>query len=164
MKKYAIILTLLLLFGAALVSCKSAGAPLQQTTRTDKTVTVTETVHDTVVKVEKDNSYYEALLECQNNKVVVKNVKTATPGKNVNPPKVVLHDNKLSVDCEARAHELFLQWKARNISTEVTTYVDRPVPVEKDLSFLQEFQIWAGRIFLILILAFIAYAAYQLLK
>jgi hypothetical protein len=132
-----------------MVSCGS-GKPIVLQNETTKTIT--ETVHDTVFKIEKDNSFYEALLECQNGKVVVKEVTQTEPGRNLKSPKVRVENNKLSVDCEVRAQELL----AHYISTHETVNTAKtlpPIEVNK-LTFLQELQIWCGRLFLLCVLFF----------
>lgn len=147
MKKYFLSLFCLLLVGGTLLSCKSNSVPLQTT----KTVTIKETVHDTVFKIEKDNSYYQALLECQNGKVIIK-TKSEKPSKNgkLEPPVVNVTDNKLTVDCNLKEQELYAKWK----SQQIKEIVEVPVPVEKKLSNWQSFQIWCGRLFLLLFALF----------
>ena len=131
-----------------LLSCKSS-APVQQL-ETVKTVTVTETVHDTVFKIEKDNSYYEAYLDCVNGKVVVKSEKlTPSIDGDLRPPKVDINNNRLTVDCEKHAQELLAQYKATH--TNEVTIKEVAVPVPVPLTNWQVFQLWCGRIFLLLL-------------
>ena len=163
MKKYISFITIcFLLLVGALASCKSASVPMP-TTETNKTVTITETVHDTVFKIEKDNSYYEAYLECVNGKVVINGAISNTISKNgvLQPPKVIIKDNYIKVDCEVKAQELFAQWKSKYIQelTETTNTV--PVEVDRGPTFFQELQIWLGRIFLALILLYLGYKYFK---
>lgn len=115
-----------------------------------QTITIKETVHDTLFKIEKDSSSYRALLECQNGKVVLKNVTQAEPGRTLNSPKVRLDNNQLQIDCEARAQELFAQWK----NTFESNYVKKiPPPIEiYKLNWWQETQIKILRVIAILAL------------
>lgn len=131
-----------------LAGCKSKKVFLAQDNE-NKTVFVTQILRDTILKIEKDNSYYQALLECQNNKVVLKKQEKIQQGKIVHAPKVTLKNNVLAVDCEARAQELFVQWKEKHKieNTVITKYIE----VEKNLSFWQELQIWCGRLFILFI-------------
>ncbi|RTY71577.1 hypothetical protein [Flavobacterium sp. LB2P53] len=112
-----------------------------------QTITIKETVHDTIFKIEKDSSSYQALLECQNGKVVIKQVVQAEPGRTLNSPKVRLDNNQLKIDCEARAQELLAHYKnTHQTSNEV---VRVPVKVNK-LTWWQETQIKLFRIFAML--------------
>ncbi len=157
MKKYlfSLVSCFLLIVVGTLLSCKSSSVPLQESTEKNKTVTITETLHDTVFKIEKDDSYYQAYLECVNGKVVVTKPTTIPSLKGaLQVPKVNIVDNKLSVDCEAKAQELFAKWKSQN-KTEATEVIRKiPVPVPRELSFLEKLQIGLARCFLVLILIY----------
>jgi hypothetical protein len=76
----------MLLLIVLLVSCSSSKPVVNESTT--KTVTVTETLHDTVFKIEKESSSYHALLACQNGKVVVTSVTQAEPERRLKAPKV----------------------------------------------------------------------------
>lgn len=115
---------LLFVLTILLVSCGSRKSAVVQ----NNTVkTITETVHDTIFKIEKDSSYYQALLDCQDGKVIVKNVSQSEPGRTLKSPKVRLENNILQVDCEAKAQELFAKWKSTH-ETEVIR-ITKEVPV-----------------------------------
>ncbi|MFH6989980.1 hypothetical protein ACHRVW_19735 [Flavobacterium collinsii] len=131
-----------------LVSCKSPKPVLSE--EKVKTITIKETVHDTVFKIQKDSSSYRALLECQNGKVVVKNVTQAEPGRNLKSPKVRLENNKLNVDCELKTQELYARWKSQQVKeTEVKTI--NTTKFVNYLTFWQKVQIWLGRILLLVL-------------
>jgi hypothetical protein len=85
----------------SLVVLASCGSSKPATTE-NKTqiIRVKETVHDTVFKIEKHSSSYWALLECQNGKVVIKEVSQAEPGRTLKSPRVRLDNNQLKIDCE----------------------------------------------------------------
>ena len=109
-----------------LVSCGSTkSAVVQNNTTTEKTIT--ETVHDTIFKIEADSSIYQALLDCQNGKVVVKEVIKAEPGRTLKSPRVRIDNNKLKVDCEAEAQRLFAQWKSTHETEKI--FVSKEIPV-----------------------------------
>lgn len=134
----------------SLVVLASCGSSRPATTE-NKTVTFRETVHDTVFKIEKDSSSYLALLECQNGKVVIKEVTRAEPGRNLNSPKVRLDSNQLKIDCEARAQELLAHYKDTHTATVQT--ITNTVEVNK-LTFWQQLQIWGFRIYTALLFLF----------
>ncbi|MGE8342724.1 MAG: hypothetical protein ACN6OI_16970 [Flavobacterium sp.] len=132
-----------------LVSCKSPKPVLSE--EKTKTITIKETVHDTVFKIQKDSSSFKALLECQNGKVVVKNVTQAEPGRTLKSPKVRLDNNKLNVDCELKEQELYARWKSQQVKeTEVKTI--NSIKFVNYLTFWQKVQIWLGRIFLLVLI------------
>lgn len=143
-------LLMLILVIGMLSSCKSS-IPLAST-NTTKTVTVKEIVHDTFIKVEKDSSYYKALLKCIEGKVVVKEIIKEVPGKHIAPPKVTINNDQLEVDCEARARELLLEWKSKQKTEVITIEKNIPYPVERELTFFQKLFIWCGKILLLLLL------------
>ena len=126
-----------------IVSCGS-GKPIVLQNETTKTII--ETVHDTVFKIEKDSSSLEALLECQNGKVVIKNIVQSEPGRTLKSPKVRLSDNVLKVDCEQRAQELFAQWKDTYISQDTVTQL--PPIITNELTYWQKTQIIGFRIYI----------------
>lgn len=133
-----------------LVSCGSI-KPVVVKNETTTTDTITETVHDTIFKIEKDSSYYQALLDCQDGKVVVKNVYQSEPGRTLKSPKVRLENNILQVDCEAKAQELFAKWKSTYKSK--TSVITKEVPVVTNiLTWWQQTQIKLFRLFAIIIL------------
>ena len=155
MKKALIYWFLFLLILLAMTSCGSHRTLIQKEVVRDSIV---ETIRDTVFKIEKDSSYYNALLECQNGKVQVKSIGLVSSGRKVKPPKVDIHDNQLTVDCETEAQELFARYKDKFIAS----YREKTVPViTNELTQWQKIQIWAGRILLGLLIVF---AAYKILK
>ncbi len=134
-----------------LVSCGSTkSAVVQNNTTTEKTIT--ETVHDTIFKIEADSSIYQALLDCQNGKVVVKEVIKAEPGRTLKSPRVRIDNNKLKVDCEAEAQKLFAKWKSTHETEKI--FVSKEIPVKvNELTWWQQTKIRLFWIFLIIILA-----------
>lgn len=152
MKNIKLSCCLLFVLTMILVSCAGKKPVVVQNTTTTQKV-ITETVHDTVLRIEKDSSSYNALLECINSRVVIKDVMQTEPGRTLKSPKVRIAGNVLQVDCEARAQELFLQWKSTYV-TEKTQEV-RQVPVVTNvLTWWQKTQIkgfWIMAVMLILI-------------
>ena len=136
-----------------LVSCKSPKPVLSE--EKTKTITITETVHDTVFKIEKDSSSFRALLECQNGKVVLKNVIQAEPGRTLKSPKVRLDNNKLSVDCELKKQELYAHWKSQQVKEAEVKTINTTKFVNY-LTFWQKVQIWLGRILLLVLVYYIS--------
>ena len=145
MKKALIYFSIFSILLLTLPSCSSKKRIVQKEITKDSIV---ETVHDTVFSVEKDSSYYRALLECQNGKVVIKAITGTSSGRKLKPPKVVVQDNVLQVDCEAEAEKLFAFWK----STFIRNYkgVAEPV-ITNELTWSQKTQIYIGRTAVVLV-------------
>lgn len=152
------------MFGMLLLSCKSNALPNE--TRTETIKTVTNTVKDTIIKVEKDNSYYEAYLKCVDGKPVIINndvqkanqantdkTPISKPGKYLDPPKVDIDNSgKLTVNCEAKARDLFLSWKETYIQ-EFQRNIVTPEPIEKQLTTFQSVKMFIGNIVFYLLCA-----------
>lgn len=120
---------------------------------TDKTLSVKEIVRDTVFLTRPDSSALKALVECQNGKAVIKEIINSEPGKNnLQPPKAQLEDNILTVDCEAKAQELFATWKERY--KEETTTVTNTEYINV-LTGWQTFFIFVGKIMIFLFIGVI---------
>ncbi len=147
---------------ALLNSCKSS-APFQETETTSKIITKTETIHDTVFEIKADSSFYKAYIECINNKPVITGY-TDHAGTYLEVPKVQIIHDTLKVDCEARAQELLAQYKDTHTHETIETVRKVLVEVEKNLTLWQKFQIWCGRVFLLIIVAFAAYKVLQFKK
>jgi hypothetical protein len=132
-----------------MTSCGSKKSVIQKEITKD---TILETLHDTVFSIAKDSSYYKALLECQNGKVVVKEVRKTKSGRKLTTPKVVIQDNQLNVDCTTEAETLFASWK----STFIKSYkeINKPI-ITNELTWFQKTQIYIGRFLMIIVLLFI---------
>lgn len=135
-----------------IVSCGSSKPIVLQN---ETTKTIIETVHDTVFKIEKDSSSLKALLECQNGKVVIKQIVQSEPGRTLNSPKVRIADNVLKVDCEARAQELLAQYK-NTYEANTTIKTLPPIEVNK-LTNWQKAQINLFRIYAVITLLLCAW-------
>ncbi|MDP5201112.1 hypothetical protein [Flavobacterium sp. DG2-3] len=143
------------------ISCRSP-KPVQNENRI-QTITVTETLHDTIFKIAKDSSSYNALLECLNGKVILKNVIQAEPGRTLKSPRVRLDNNTLSVDCNLKEQELYAAWKSK----QVKDVQEKTITITKFINYLtfwQKVQIWLGRILLVLLLFLIGQFVYKLYK
>lgn len=156
MKNISVILCFFLM-SLALVSCFSRKP--SQPVVIENTKTITEVVKDTIYKIEADSSFYNAYVDCVNGIPVLitnemhgsGNAKLIKPkaGKYLEVPKVNLQNGLLSVNCEAKAQELFKQWREKYInekSKESTT-----VYVEKPLKWFQKLLMWTGVLWLCLI-------------
>ncbi len=144
-----------------LAACKTTSVVLPKTVETTKTVTIKEVVHDTVFETKKDSSYYKAFLECQNNKVILKSPINSYKGKYLQKPKVIIKDNYITVSCEAEAQKIFAKWKENYITTNQATTITKTIAVERQLTFWQNLQIWAGRLLLFAIVGLVGVSIYS---
>jgi hypothetical protein len=156
--KKIFVFSLLICFSLALmVSCKSR-KPAEPVIITN-TKTITQKVHDTLLKVEADSTYYNALIECQNGKPqIVQNSVSKKDGRSLKTTTSLV-DGKLNVKTKADPQEIKKSWMETNtqeIKPQVV-FVPRNVEVEKPLTFWQKLQIWAGRIFLLELALCVAY-------
>lgn len=136
-----------------IISCKSKPLPQEKEVIT-VTKTITELKRDTIIQVESDSSYYEALIECQNGKpVLIQNIDAgeSKPGKNLKEPNVLLDQNgKLKITCQYLANQLKVTLKEKQILEQKLnekTIVPPPELIEKPLSWWQKLWITLGKIF-----------------
>jgi hypothetical protein len=150
-------LFLLVVLVGTFSACKSTSVPLPTNSQTNTEVDTKILLRDTIFKTQKDSSYYRAWLECQEGKVVIsqKGKVETIKGRNLKPPKVQIKENYLTVDCEAEAQKLLAQWKDVYRLEKQTTTLTNTVLVEKELTWWQKFQIWCGRVFMLLVLYWI---------
>jgi hypothetical protein len=152
---------LVLGFFGLIVLCLQVACRSKQVATNGVLTTKTTTVltRDTVIKTEADSSFYWAWIDCVNGKPVLRrdtvystsklNKETEKAGKYLKVPDVSLNGNNLTVNCEAKAQELFKTWQQQYVSEHQTeTITLPPVEVEKKLSWWQSTQIYLGRIFL----------------
>ncbi len=139
----------------ALVSCSSS-KPIALQNENQETKIITQTVHDTIFKVEKDSSSLAALIECQNGKAVIKNISQSEPGRNLKSPKVRIENNILKVDCEARANELLAKYKSTHVESRNKKTITNTIEVNK-LTFFQELQIKGFRLLIVILLLLILF-------
>lgn len=159
MKK--IIVVLLVVLCSVTLGCKSSVSLPPPTTST--VTEITEVKRDTIFITQPDQSSLQALLDCQDGKVVIKEIIKEVPGEVIlQSPVLNLTDNRLTVDCYAEAQRLFAEWKEQHVNRREEIRV--PYPIEKELSGWQIFQIWCGRLFMLLCLLTCVGLIYKLKK
>lgn len=150
--KLLCVLLLSTLMLTSATSCKSVKLPLAS--EINERIVI-EKIHDTTFIVEADSSSIKALIECIEGKPRIKEIVEIESGKVLKPPKIKLVDDVLSVDCEKSAEELFLTWKEKYVQENRSKTI--PVEVEKQLTWLQQTQIYAGKVLFVLILLMLFY-------
>lgn len=161
MKKFLTLIYVLLFFIGFAVSC--GGRKSAEPVIVERTKNITEKVHDTIFKVEKDSAFYQSYIECRDGKpFIVKDSIITKAGKNLTTT-VFLKGNTLSVDCNQKALELFKQWKTQYIHETVPNivYLDKINEVERPLKWWQKTLMWIGGINLFFFLSVIAYKIFK---
>lgn len=116
--------------------------------------TVVETIHDTTLVIKKDSSYIEAYLECDSSGRVLINQISQLDGK-ISRLKFQLKNNVIYVECKVDSLSVYLSWKNRYESkTQVKT--NTITKTTNILTQWQIFQLWLGRILLVIILVYVA--------
>ena len=138
-----------------LVSCNSARVIPPTETKEVISTQTKEVLHDTLIQTQVDSSYYKAWLECKDGKVVLSdNTKSKVDtqgGKYLKPPKVIIQNNQLTVNCETEAQKIFLKWKDTYTSTHKNSVITKPYFIDKPLTTFQNVEIWLGRLLLLFI-------------
>jgi hypothetical protein len=121
------------------------------------TKTIKEIQRDTVHQIQKDSSFYRALIECKNNKPVLKEIRSGK-GRRLKKPSVEISQNSLNVDCKTQAEKLFFQWKQKYILEQRETQQIKTLPaklIPRELTWWQELWIKLGKISVFLILGWL---------
>ena len=148
---------------ATLVSCisKKPADPVILT----KTQTIKEVVRDTVFQAKADSSFYQALIECQNGKPVLRQTMESTPGKHLKTPNVTLSkEGVLEVKSESPPQDFKYQWTEKSTAETVPTIVPCPEPKEKPYPWYVTGQLWAGRLLLLILLLIVIEFLYKRYK
>lgn len=135
-----------------MLSCKSRkAAETPEPIYLEKTIVEKQVQRDTVIVSKADSTFYNALIECQNGKPFIISSQLKD-GKNLQS-SVQLNGNALTVKTIKKQEDIpvMVVEKIRTETIPQIIYKDKPIYIEKQLTFWQKVQIWAGRIFLGLI-------------
>jgi len=140
---------LILLLAALMTGCiseKRCSERYPVPIRTDVFVqhdTVTS-VKDSLIPLPADSGWLKALLECQNGKVVVKEILEAKSGKRV-IPFFSVQNNVLTTGAKIDSSSIYFAWKETHIrdSRIESRTIEKPV---FKVTGLQNFLIWSGGI------------------
>jgi hypothetical protein len=145
--------TILVLIVLALFSCSRKTVPVLTATRDTANTTIREKVVRVEVPVPADSSVIQALLACDSIGNVYMRTIEQLQGERIKQD-VKLENNKVTIKASDNAKEVH-----ETSTSDSIKYVYRekavPYPVEVNkLTSWQSFQIWTGRIVLILLLLF----------
>ena len=140
----------LILLLAALMSgcisekrCAERYPPAERTTVIVQHDTIT-TVKDSLIPLPADSGLIKALLECQDGKVVVKEIMEVKPGKRV-VPFFSVQNNVLTTGAKIDSSSIYFSWKETHIRESRIESKTIEKPVYKVTGF-QNFLIWSGGI------------------
>lgn len=118
----------------------------------------TETIYNTKIdtfKIPQDSAFYYALLECINGNVVERNIRNEN-GKH-SQVTVAIKDGTLVAKCVVDSFSVYKEYQNSHTTTvEVKTITKQLPPITTNiLTQWQIFQLWLGRILLVVGLGFI---------
>jgi hypothetical protein len=123
--------------------CQKRYPPAERTETVIQHDTVTS-VKDSLIPLPADSGLIKALLECQDGKVVVKEILEAKPGKRV-VPFLLLKNNVLTTGAKIDSSSIYFAWKETHIRESKIQLKVIEKPVYKVTGF-QNFLIWSGGI------------------
>ena len=118
--------------------------------------TVYEHYRDTVILQKRDSSSLVALIECRENEARLAGIIEMESGDRIAPPSVTLHDNILSVNCNADSMAIYLKLKERFEKVIVKTK-SREVKIINQPTGFQNFKSWAFWIYTAILICLIVY-------
>ena len=101
-------------------------------------------VKDSLIPLPADSGLIKALLECQDGKVVVREILSIKPGNRV-VPFLLLKNNVLTTGAKIDSSSIYFAWKETHIRESRIESMTIEKPVYK-VTGLQNFLIWSGGI------------------
>ena len=127
------------------------------TENTERIVTVTETVRDTVIQVRPDSSIVEALIRCDSTgRARLEEIQTLRQSERLRQT-ISLQDNRLTAKATVDSMGIYLTYKDRYKEEQKVQTIE--TVIEKEVNVLRWWQkalMWAGVISTILLLGLIA--------
>ncbi len=135
--------------------CQKRYPPAERTETIVQHDTVT-TIKDSLIPLPADSGLIRALLECQEGKVVFRQIEEIKPGKKV-VPFIDLKNNVLTTGVRVDSSSVYFAWKEIHIRESKIQVKTIEKPVYK-VNGVQNFLIWSGGIAWSILLAFICFA------
>ena len=127
------------------------------TENTERIVTVTETVRDTVIQVRPDSSIVQALIRCDSTgRARLEEIQTLRQSERLRQT-LSLQDNRLTAKATVDSMGIYLTYKDRYKEEQKVQTIE--IVIEKEINILRWWQkalMWAGVINTILLLGMIA--------
>ena len=137
------------------------------TENTERIVTVTETVRDTIIQVRPDSSIVQALIRCDSTgRARLEEIQTLRQSERLRQT-ISLHDNRLTAKATVDSMGIYLTYKDRYKEEQKVQAIE--TVIEKEVNVLlwwQKALMWAGGIALlsIVVLAVISLFRFRIIK
>ncbi len=160
---------LFILAGLLVTSCSKKNVPTIARQDSIQKITITERIHDTTILVLQDSSQVQYLIECENERAKLTQFLSYKSGSRVQPPQVTIVKNVLTAKCVVDSFAVYASFKTRDTTMVLKTNTVTIVPQNYVTGF-QSFQIWLGRILLVILFIYFglklirAYTGGKLLK
>ncbi len=135
--------------------CQKRYPPAERTETFIQHDTVTS-VKDSLIPLPADSGLIRALLECREGKVVIRQIEEIQPGKKI-VPFIDLKNNILIAGAKIDSSSIYFAWKETHIRESKIQVKVIEKPVYKVTGF-QNFLIWSGKIFWVILLMVIGVA------
>ena len=135
--------------------CQKRYPPAERTETFVQHDTIT-CVKDSLIPMPADSGLIRALLECQDGKVIVRQIEEILPGKKV-VPFIDLKNNVLTTGARIDSSSIYFAWKETHIreSSFQLKVIEKPV---YKVSGFQNFLIWSGGVAWSILLFLIGFA------
>jgi len=152
---------LILLLVVSLTGCISEQRCLKRYPSVESSETVIQhdtvtTVKDSLIPLPADSGLIRALLECREGKVVIRQIEEIRPGKKI-VPFIDLKNNVLTTGARIDSSSIYFAWKETHIRESKIQVKVIEKPVYKVTGF-QNFLIWSGKVFWVILLLIIGVA------
>ena len=151
---------LILLLVVSLTGCISEQRCFKRYPPAERTETFVQhdtitTMKDSLIPLPADSGLIRALLECQEGKVVIREIEEIRPGKRV-VPFIDLKNNVLTTGARIDSNSIYFAWKETHIRESKIQVKVIEKPIYKVTGFWN-FLIWSGGIAWSILLAFIGF-------
>lgn len=133
-----------------------------KTESTEHTITVTETIKDTVIQIQPDSSIVQALIRCDSTgRARLEEIRTLKETARVQQT-LALKDNKLTAKAVVDSMGIYLTYKERHKEEQKVQVVE--TVIEKEVNILKWWQKWLMWIGICSIMIMSYYAIFRIVK
>lgn len=135
------------------VSCGSRKPAEPLIVENTKTITKETLVRDTVVVTQRDSVRTIVKIDCpEGGKPKIQTLVQGKKGKVLQPPKLTLQGNQLTIDCKAEAEKLALKLYDKYVKEHESKKI--PVYIEKPFKWYHKGLMYLGGIFILILALF----------
>ena len=158
MSRIIIVFSILLIIASACNPakyCPKHGYLQVEGSDTSRYDSIVEKWHDSIIKVPADSSWFMALLACDSTgNVYMRQIEGYKAGIHSGIPQVSVKNNYIIVRTVINEFEVFVRWREKEVYQRLKTS-QVYVKITNILTGWQWFQLWSGRIALIVIVLFV---------